>query len=211
MLDSISSEEVVFPDAVGLSGLDRRLEVLVFADALQDLPRRHLLPLTEHWHQKSGNSIQILFPGYPEEVEGAPSFSSKLFTAAVEEVQSESTWRYRGQAAAVITSARELPKTLQREWAQESLIDFDSLIEFELERALELGALDSAEAFLNALVRRAENNPETIAQKSLGDSLGIATLGTVLIDALCEDLPVRGLEKGIGLLDFFRLRRRPLR
>lgn len=208
MLDSFSSSEVVFPDAVGLSGLGRRLQVLVFADARQDLPRRHILPLAERWPPRSGSSIEILFPGYPDGTEEAPAFSSETFAAAIEEIQSESTWRYRGQATVVITSARELPQTLQREWSQESLIDFDSLIEFELERALERQALESPEVFLRALIRRAENNPETIAQKSLSDSLGIATLGTVLIDALCEDLPVRGLEKGSGLLDFFRLRRK---
>lgn len=207
MLDSFSSE-VVFPDAVGLSGLGRHLKVLVFADPFQDFSRQHIRPLAEPWHRRSGDSLQILFPGHPDGTGGDPALARGVFAAAAEEIQSESGWRYRGKAAVVIASARDLPRVLQREWAQESLIDFDSLIEFELERAMEHKALESPEIFLKALVRRVESNPETITQKSLGDSLGIATLGTVLIDALCEDLPVRGMEEGSGLLDFFRLRRK---
>jgi hypothetical protein len=193
MLDSFSSSEVVFPDAVGLSGLDRRLKVLVFADPLQELPRQHVLPLAGYWHQRSGNGIQVLLPGYSAGSDGAAS-SNEAFAAAIEEVQSGATWRYRGQAAVVIASAQELPPVLQREWAQESLIDFGSLIEFDLGRALYRCALDSAETFLEALFRRAENNPETIAQKSLGDSLGVATLGTVFFLSVGG----RGLSAAVG-------------
>ena len=48
-----------------------------------------------------------------------------------------------------------------------------------------------------------------ISRRGLGDLLGVATLGTLLVDALCEDLQFNAPEDGAGLLDYFRIRRRP--
>lgn len=232
MFDSPQTGEVVFPDAVVLNPAaagpdpfapvapvaaatepDRCLVMFVFASALQEFPRTHVLPLLQEWHSRSGESVRIVFPGYLRTAgEHAPSgpidldrvFSRESFAAAVEAFEEESSWRYGGRTTAVLCSAHLTPRP-----GTTNAFDFASLIEFELERALDGNLLTSPEEFFAAVFDRAQRHQGPISRRGLGDVLGVATLGTLLVDALCEDLQFSAPEDGAGLLDYFRIRRRP--
>lgn len=229
MFDSPQAGDVVFPDAVVLNPAgpepfapsplpqpppepERRLIVFVFANAQQELPRAQILPVLPDWLNRSGDGVRILFPGYSraaaDHAAAGPIdldrvFDRESFAEAIEVIEEKSSWRYGGRATVVICSAYLKPRP-----GAVGIFDFNSLIELDLEAALERDLLASPEEVFAAIFDRAKRHQEPISRRGLGDFLGVASLGTLLVDALCEDLRYPGQEDDAALLDLFRIRRR---
>lgn len=141
------------------------LVAIVFANARKPFAINSIHPLVPYWNYRSRDYVSFFFPGYVGddsvgESEYVPvldpggHFSDKTFTETIEDFEQQTDWKYNGDTPVVI--CRAVLRYHNRTHEARAFLDFESIIEFELERALRAHAIESIEAVFEALIRAAK-------------------------------------------------------
>jgi len=191
----------------------RSLTVVVLAHGSAKIAKEQLLPFLDYWHFRSRDFVDFVFPGYSGDPsvgkfkkripENAPRFSPSDFTEVVERFEASSTWRYGGEPSVFLLSAI-------RGTQPEALVSFDwsEVIDFDLARAISEKVIESPQTLFETIIRAAKSHSGDISQWSLSDMLGAGSLGSAILSALLENLPVKGVRRGVVVADLFQLRNR---
>lgn len=170
----------------------RFLAVTVLADARLPFTKETIYPLVAHWQHRFEDHVEFFFPGY------SPLPVSSPFS-------SETT----DKATVLICTATVDEASLLEPGARVRLVpDFDSVIEFKLERAIEEGVMTSIPTFFESILRFAREAP--VIEK-LSSHLGVVSMGTVVVDSICESMEsvsVADIRQTVSLIRFFRVRGR---
>jgi hypothetical protein len=192
------------------------LAAVVFANERKGFAKNDILPLVPYWNYRSGDYVTFFFPGYVgNEATGAsefttmpgpgPRFHDRVFAETIEEFERHSDWNYRGDTPLILCRAYLCYDKDTNE--PKAFLDLNSIIEFELERALRDGAIESVEAFFEAVIKAAKDTPGGDVHWKLSDQLGTRALWDALIEAVVSKLPA-GTKRVIDAIRFFKIKQR---
>lgn len=194
----------------------RFLAVTVLADVRLEFTQENILPLVAYWQHRFEDYVEFFFPGHTSLPVNSPfsaeeilaSFSEQQFAEAIETLQDESPWQYDGEAVMLICTATVDEASLLESGTRARLIpDLESVIEFKLEKAVDEKAMTSVPTFFESILRFAREAP--VIEK-LGSHLGVVSMGTVIVDSICESMEsvsVADIRQTVSLIRFFRVRR----
>lgn len=135
-----------------------------------------ILPDIRYYHFRSKNDVECFCMGYVPftgEFHAITSdstnsmFQAEAFSAALDELQEHSAWRYSGQTELVLLNAYRAPET------DSARLDFTTVISFCFEKAEKEGAIQSAAEFLETLFNYAFNYEGTNFTYDFSDHLGL--------------------------------------
>lgn len=201
--------------AMDLDPAKRFLVVTVLADARLPFSLESIHPLVAYWQHRFEDYVEFFFPGYSPLPVDSPfsaeqilaSFSEQQLTEAIETLQNESPWQYTGEATVLICTATVDEASLHDSGTRARLVpDHESVIEFNLERAIEEGAMTSVPTFFESILRFAREAPVI---ERLRSHLGLVSMGTVIVDSICESMEsvsVADIRQSVSLIRFFRVR-----
>jgi len=193
------------------------LVAIVFAIPKKPFVKNEVLPLVEIWNYRSKDYVTFFFVGWQgvEDVDDSEfsdvfldknnpegSFSAKTFDEAIEEFQGMGPWRYKGDTPLIL--CRGYLRYRKQTNEPRAFLDLESVIEFELERALREGSIDSVESFFEVVIRVAKEAPGDVVHWRLSDQLGNRALGDAIIEAITEK--VKGAKRILNAIKFFRVK-----
>lgn len=178
-----AQEKGVLDDYVGI--LITRPELPTGKDILNSL---------EYYHFRTGISINFYLPGYgaywnttdyPDKKIVAMidnvdwSFSSRMFTLFIEDLEKYSKWKYSGESELLLVSLKK------------GILSYENMMQFYLDKMIRDGVIDSVNQFFEYLFRICKNK-ESLSQ--ISNTFEMNKLKQVSIDALLDKLPL-GVEK----------------
>ena len=189
------------------------LVAVVFANAKRSFAAKDILPLVPYWNYRSRDFVTFFFVGYVGDENAGYSeyvtipgpgsrFSERAFVETIETFESRDIWKYRGDTPLILCRAYLRYHTQTNE--PRAFVDLDSIIEFELERAIRKNAIESVEAFFEMVIRVAKETPGGDVHWKLSDILGAHTLGEALLEGLASRLP--GSKQALNAVRFFRVK-----
>ena len=135
-----------------------------------------VLPNIQYYHYRSRNNAECFCMGYvPLEDEFHTSttnpehdmFMAKAFADAVKELEDHTAWKYMGQTELILLNAYRAPRS------DRANLDFKTVISFCLEEAETLGAIRSANQFLEEFFHFAFNYNGSDFIYDFSDHLGL--------------------------------------
>ena len=188
------------------------LAAIVFANARKKFVQDEIAPLVSYWNYRSGSHVSFFFPGYCGDPsmgssEYSPifdpitSFNEKTFVETIKQVEEgDADWTYRGDTPIVIFRAYLQYHNVTREPL--AFVDFSSIIEFELERSIDNGSIESVEKFFEGIIKAAQEIPGDDVDWKLGAKLGASALREALVDAVVSTLPPGARRVAKAIVDF---------
>jgi len=197
------------------AGKTSGLAVLVFANARTPFTKSEILPLVNYWNYRSRDHVTFFFigyigdeqadaDGYTTVLDPEQSFHEPIFVKTIEAIEHESNWKYRGDTPLIL--CRGFLRVGKQTGKRKAFLDFDSLIQFELESALREKAIESVESFFEVIIDVAKNTPDDEVHWKLSDKLGAGALGDALIEAVTDKL--KGTKTIINAVRFFRIKKK---
>jgi hypothetical protein len=192
------------------SGKEAGLAVIVFANAQKPFVKSEILPLVNYWNYRSKDYATFFFVGHIGDQEAGEffarldvenSFHEQVFVETIEHFENKSHWKYRGDTPLIL--CRGYLASQENSGDPRAFLDLDSIIEFELERALREKAIESVEAFFEVVIRVAKETPGEEVHWKLSDKLGVRALGDAFIEAVADKL--KGTKRIINAVRFFRV------
>ncbi len=190
-----------------------QLVVLVFAIGDSEFGVSNLQTHVDYWNLRSKDSVDFFFVGYrtPLGIDGEPSptkdqpseFLPHAFVNAIETIEAASSWEFPGQASIIIGRA-VIPTTEGYESSQ-AVIDFSSIVEFDLVKALKNEVIDSVPALFEAIIRVVRDRHGTKPEWLLSDRLGGRKLWDSFVEGVASKLP-KGVQKMAAAMDCFRIK-----
>lgn len=141
-----------------------RMTCIVFARGDSDLAKKELIPLTQLWHERSADFLDVFLIGFS--FDASSDFDSKLFASAQTWMEKHTKWR-RGGGADIIIFNTVLEKGKQR-----ASIQWESAICINSEAALKSEAFLSLEAFFETMIGFARQYQGQDPTWGFSDSLG---------------------------------------
>jgi len=189
------------------------LAAVIFANARKNFSQEHILPLVSYWNYRSRDFVTFFFVGYVGDEKADDSgfvtvsdpqhsFHEKTFVETIEEFEKASSWKYRGDTPLIL--CRGYLRYNKKTGDPKAFLDLSSVLEFELERALNENAIQSVDSFFEAVIRAAKETPGHDVHWRLSDQLGARALGEALKDAVGSKLP--GVKRIIDAIRFFRVK-----
>ena len=175
------------------------LAAIVFANAKKKFVQDEISPLITYWNYRSESHISLFFPGYrgnpsigsseySPTFDPIDSFSEKTFVDIMKEVEEgDANWTYRGDTPIIIFRTYLQYDNVTREPL--AFFDFSSIIQFELERSIRNGSIESVDKFFEAIIKAAKETPGDSVDWKLSARLGESALREALIDAVVSTLP----------------------
>jgi hypothetical protein len=189
------------------------LTTIVFANGRREFVKKTLLPLVPYWNYRSKDWVTFFFVGYvgdetlrdddPEPWPDENSFHEPSFVEAIEDFERECTWTYDGRTSVMVCAAslRTDPTTGETEAA----LDFGSMIDFDLEKAMQDGVIDAPEVFFEAMIRFAKENSGANLLTKISDGMGAKSFAKAIVDGVLEYLP-KAAKKGLSAVNCFRVK-----
>ncbi len=177
-----------------------RMVGLLFARPTSDLAARDIVPNLDYFHHRSANHIDFFCSGYGMFWEmfrdSVPDmevvyrvgernwlFSARMFDIFRKEVELHSKWRHGGGVELVLANARYDAK------AHSAMIDFDSAIVVDLDRAKKIEAFTTVEHFFEGIIRYAEDSTGDDPTWGFSDQMGKKVAGSALRSLILWLLP----------------------
>ena len=194
------------------AGRSSGLVVVVFANARKKFSQDEIHPLVPYWNYRSRDYVSFFFPGYVGDESGdnseystvfdpSATFDQATFTETIEQFERETNWIHQGDTPIVI--CRGFLQYDKRTKEPRALLDFHSIIELELERAIRNDAIDSIDVFFEAIIKAGKETPGGDVQWKLAASLGASALRKTLVEAITSALPP-GAKHIFDAIRFFR-------
>jgi hypothetical protein len=188
-----------------------RLAVIVFANERKPFVKNEILPLVPYWNYRSRDHVSFFFVGHSGDASvdesgyypATTSFDDETFANVIEEFENRSNWDYRGDTPLII--CRGYLRYHKNTGEPRAFLDLDdSVIEFELERALRIGVADSIESVFEAIIKAAKETPGGKVQWKLSAALGGRALSGAILEAVSSKLP--GARRVFDAVRSFRVR-----
>lgn len=178
-------------------GLSKMLAIL-FVRPENKLAKSDILPNLSHFNSYSGIDIDFYCPGYSIELddkrvrklEGVPKidniewgYSDDLFVDFIGAFQKMTRWRYSGQSDLLLSNYTVV--------SDKAIINYNGVINFNLENAIACGAIDSVEKFLTKVTNFAKdefkNDPTFKFWTSINFELGKKSLLQIILSFIPEN------------------------
>lgn len=155
-----------------------RMVALIFGQRNSETVEKFILPRLNYWHYRSEDYIDFFCIGfYPGEFYpvGTDGFDARAFNYTVREFEEKSKWLYKGETSILLLNARFNPEK------QKAELDFSTVIEFGLERAIEKKVFESIPLFFERVINYAKqyydsDDPISDWSDSTGASLALCNL-----------------------------------
>ena len=178
-------------------GLSKMLAIL-FIRPENELAKSVVLPNLSFFNSYSGTDIDFFCPGYKigledseiRQLEGVPKidnmawgYSDKIFVDFIVAFQKMTRWKYSGQSDLLLSNYTVL--------SDKVIINYNGVINFNLENAIACGAIDSVEKFLTKVTNFAKdefkNDPTLKFWTSINFELGKKSLLQIVLSFIPEN------------------------
>ncbi|HEU0015380.1 MAG TPA: hypothetical protein VFQ45_16950 [Longimicrobium sp.] len=156
-----------------------------------------------YWNDDAGRYLDMVFPGWGKDGDGAPVFDRRAFLSMRNEMEAMSAWTYSGETDALLLDyVYELPYG-------PGAPSFENCIQLPVEALIRAGGTPHMDAFMHELVVAARETwprDDNSAIRVLSDRLGAPRLGRSLRDVFLDKPVVKDLAKVYGGLRDFAVR-----
>lgn len=171
---------------------------ILFSHPATALAQSEIINHLPHFHVRSGDAVDFFCVGYgaywpPEHfvdqnpvanIQGVDwLFSDQAFSNVIDELESETRWKYSGETELLLVSA-------VKERSGRVILDYESAIVCNLEAMARDKAFTSVRAFFTALFRYAKDHSASNSAWGLSDDRGIAVGKSALKEAVLSLLPI---------------------